>query len=190
MNTHRNEKVEKGTVAIYVHDTTSGRSLLLLPFDVFVDLTYREELPKLPGCDSISLPSKEHWKLLQESRRLSVFSHKQISFHNTSSVCQCHIVAHLFLILKKLLSVSPEIYALHMCIQLDSDLDSVGDLLPPQAIVHFVKHGGTDKREKGHPGELPEAALRFPEPPENKIGIRIYFLCLMLVYCNVNTCNS
>lgn len=57
---------------------------------------------------------------------------------------------------------------------LESDLDSVGDLLPPQAIVHFVKHSGTNKREKGHPGELPEAALRFHEPHENKIGRRIY----------------
>lgn len=187
MNTHRNEEGEKGSLTTYVHDTTSGCSLFLLPFDVVLDLTYREELPKLPGYDSISLPSKEHWKLLQESGRLSVFSHKQISFHNTSSVCQCHNVVHLLLILKKLLSVSPEIYALHTCILLDSDLDSVGDLLPPQAIVHFVKHGGTDKREKGHPGELPEAALRFPEPPENKIRVGIYFPCLMLVYCGVTT---
>lgn len=73
------------------------------------------------------------------------------------------------------------------CALLDSDLDSVGDLLPPQAIVHFVKHSGTDKREKGHPGELPEAALRFHEPPENKIGIRIYFYPLMLVHGNVAT---
>lgn len=73
---------------------------------------------------------------------------------------------------------------------LDSDLDSGCDLLPPQAIVHFVKHGGTDKREKGHPGELPEADLRFHEPPENKIGKRIYFATLMLVYCNVATWNS
>jgi len=73
------------------------------------------------------------------------------------------------------------------CALLDSDLDSVGDLLPPQAIVHFVKHSGTDKREEGHPGELPEAALRFHEPPENNIGVRIYFPLLMLVYHNVTT---
>lgn len=31
---------------------------------------------------------------------------------------------------------------------LDSDLDSVGDLLPPQVIVYSVKHSGTDKRER------------------------------------------
>lgn len=34
------------------------------------------------------------------------------------------------------------------CALLDSDLDSVGDFLPPQVIVYFVKHSGTDKRER------------------------------------------
>lgn len=71
------------------------------------------------------------------------------------------------------------------CALLDADLGSVGDLMPPQAIVHSVKHNETDKREKGHPGELPEAALRFPEPPENKIRKRIYFHLSMLVYHDV-----
>lgn len=71
------------------------------------------------------------------------------------------------------------------CALLDSDLDSVGDLMPPQAIVHSVKHNETDKREKGYAGELPEAALRFPEPPENKTGKRMYFHPSMLEYHNV-----
>lgn len=71
------------------------------------------------------------------------------------------------------------------CALLDADLGSVGDLMPPQAIVHSVKHNETDKRGKGHPGELPEAALRFPEPPENKRRKRIYFHLSMLVYHDV-----
>lgn len=71
------------------------------------------------------------------------------------------------------------------CALLDSDLGSVGDLMPPQAILYSVKHNETDKREKGHLGELPEAALRFSEPPENKTGGRIYFHPWMLVCHNV-----
>lgn len=192
MDTHRKEGGKKGSVATCVHDTTSGCSLFLFPFDVMVGLTYREELVKIRGCDGISTPSKEHWELLQKSGRLSVFSHKQISFHTTSSVGQCHNLALLLLILKKLLS---SLLRFMPCICVfyalpDSDLESVGDVLPPQAILHFAKHSGTDKREKGHPGELPEAALRFHEPPENKVGIRIYFPRLMLVYHNVTTWKS
>jgi len=116
MNTRRNEKGEKGSDATCVHDTTSGCSLFLFPFDVMVGLTYREELAKIPGCDSISTLSKEHQELLQKSGWLSVFSHKQISFHTTSSVGQHHNLALLLSILKKLLSVPPEIYDLHTCI--------------------------------------------------------------------------
>lgn len=116
MNSHRNEGSKKGSVATCVHNTTSACSLFLSPFDVMVGLTYRKELAKIPGCDNISTPSKEHWELLQKSGRLSVFSHKQIPFHTTSSVGQCHNLALLLLILKKLLSVPPEIYALHTCI--------------------------------------------------------------------------
>lgn len=74
MNTHRNEEDEKKSVATHVRDSTSGCSLFLLCFDVMVGLTYREELAKILGCDSISTPSKEHRELLQKSGRLSVFS--------------------------------------------------------------------------------------------------------------------
>lgn len=97
--------------------------------------------------------------------------------------------AFLLLILKKLFSVLLRLMPCIcvFCALLDSDLGSVGDLMPPQAIVHSVKHNETDKREKGHLGELPEAALRFPEPPENYIEKRIYFHPSMLVYHNVPT---
>lgn len=54
MNTHGNETGEKESVTTCVHDTTSGSSFLLLPFDVIVSLIYREELSKIPGYDRVS----------------------------------------------------------------------------------------------------------------------------------------
>lgn len=112
INTQGNKGGQKGCVGTCAHDTTSGCSLFLFPLDILVSLTYTEELAKIPGCDSISIPPKEYWELLQKFGRLQ----KQISFHTASSVGQCHNLALLLLILKKLLYIPSEIYALHTCI--------------------------------------------------------------------------
>lgn len=185
MSTHRNEEGKKGSVATCVCDTTSGCSLFLLPFDVMVGLIYREELTEIPGCDGISTPSKKNWELLWKSGGLRVLSHKQIPFHTPSSAGQCHNLPFYSNSEEVIFCPSWDWYVPWICVfcaLLHSDLGSVGDLMPPQAIVHSVKHNETDKREKGHPGELPEAAFRFSEPPENEIGERIYFHPSLLAY--------